>query len=53
MMWKTTYLFLDGSEMLGWRYTSIESAYRVATEALTSGKNPTMIGFKVTKEVRP
>lgn len=51
MMWKTTYLFLDGSEMLGWRYTSIESAYRVSTEALTSGKNPTMIGFKVTKEV--
>nr|UVM82491.1 MAG: hypothetical protein [Bacteriophage sp.] len=51
MMWKTTYLFLDGSEMLGWRYTSIESAYMVATEALTSGKNPTMIGFKVTKEV--
>lgn len=46
-------LFLDGSEMLGWRYTSIESAYRVATWALTSGKNPTMFGFKVTKEVKP
>lgn len=51
-MWKTTYLFSNGSEMFGWRYTSLECAHRVCVEALTSGSNPTMVGYRVTEEVQ-
>lgn len=51
-MWVTTYLLKDGSELFGWRYTSVESAHKVAHEALTSGRNPGLIGYRVTKEVQ-